>query len=276
MMISLEAAFEESQRQIAAGVATLEACLARYPQHSDHLAAMLTAAARLEQLPAARLPDPAKIRGRNQLRAYMAAHPRRPSASRRRISPFSPRRWAPALAVLGLALTVGTAAAQSAGPGDWLYPWRQTSEAMWLRISPEKDAAALTIADRRLQDLLRAEPDSPGYAQALDAYQRWIRVMETDGLVDPQTEPALEQHRRQLQTSGIDVPEIEHALGGQPPPRQKATPSALPSATPYAAGTTTAPFLATPIIPGTGEQGEPRRGLPTLQLGPGGPRINQP
>jgi hypothetical protein len=276
MMISLEEAFEESQRQIASGDATLEACLARYPQHADRLAQMLTASAHLERLPAARLSDSAKIRGRNQLRAHMAAHPRRQAPSRQRLSLFNPRRWAPALAVLALALTAGTAAAQSAGPGDWLYPWRQTSEAIWLQISPNQHAVALSVANRRLADLLQARPDSPAYIEALDAYQHWIRVMEADQLVDSQTQPALEQQRLQLQSSGIDTPEIDNALGGNPPSRQQATPTVLPSVTPSRSSPTTPPVLATPLVPGTGKQGEPTRGLPTLQLGPGGPRINQP
>jgi len=275
-MISLEEAFEESQRLIASGDATLETCLDRYPQHAERLAAMLNASTQLERLPAARLTGSAKIRGRNQLRAHMAAHPRRQTRAKRDLSLFNPRRWAPALAVLALALTAGTAAAQSAGPGDWLYPWRQASETIWLRISPNQHATALSVADRRLADLLQAKANSPAYAEALDAYQDWIRVMEADHLVDSQTQPVLEQQRLQLQSSGIDAPEINDALGGKPPARQQATPTPAPSATPSGARLATPPVLATPLGPGTGKQGQPTRGLPTLQLGPGGPRINQP
>lgn len=275
-MISLEDAFEDSRRRIASGDATLEGCMASYPQHAERLAKMLTASMHLDQVPAARLSASARIRGRNQLQAHMTAHPRRHAPRGNRLSLFNPRRWAPALAVLALALTAGTAAAQSASPGEWLYPWRQTSEAVWLRISPNQHAAALSIANRRLQDLLQAVPDSSEYTQAFEAYQNWIRVMESDHLIDSQTEPALSQQREQLQTTGIIVPEIDNALGTKPPTRQPAKPTSPPSETPSGLIPTAPPALATPLAPGNGKQGDPTRGLPTLLPGSGGPRINQP
>lgn len=275
-MTSLEHAFEDSRQRIAAGEATVEACLARYPEHADRLAELLAAAGRLEQLPATQLAQSARVRGRNQLRAHMAAHPRA-SAARRQPSFLSPRRWAPALAAIALALTAGTAAAQSAGPGDLLYPWRQASETIWLTVAPNRRTAALDVAQRRLQDLLQASPNTSRYGQAFGAYEAWIQRMEVAGLVDSQTEPSLERQRQQLQSRGIDVPEIDHALNEPAQPRhEQATPSPRPASTSAPALEITPPVLDTPLSPVPGGQGGPALGQPTQPAGSGGPRNNKP
>jgi hypothetical protein len=274
-MTRLEAAFDESRRRIASGEATLETCLARYPEHADRLAVLLAAAARLEQLPATHLSGSARALGRNRLRTHMSQYPR--AAVARRLPSFlSPRRWAPVLAAIALALTAGTAAAQSAGPGDLLYAWRQASETAWLNVAPNRRAAALAVAQRRLDDLLQSTPNTARYGQAFGAYEAWIRLMEADNLVDAESELSLDRQRQQLRSKGIDVPEIDHALGGPPQRSGQATPSSAPSVTPSSPVEVAPPVLGTPSAPGPHGPGGPTLGPPTQKSGPGGPANKKP
>jgi hypothetical protein len=272
---SLERAFDDSLRRMAAGENTRAECLDRYPEHAEQLAVLLDTADSLERMPGRRLSETGRLRGRNRLLAHMRTHPRTRPARHRVRRFFTMRRWAPALAAVALALTTGTVAAQSASPGEWLYPWRQASESVWVRVSPNHHAAALSVSNRRLEDLLDSQPGTSTYQQSFTSYENWIRMMENASLVDATTEPTLERQRMQLQSAGIDSPEIDRALR-RGASGEQAAPTLNPAATP------TDRLEPTPSAPSTLTQQEGTRsgpqgpGASTQAPGPGKRGPNQP
>ena len=126
MAADLATALEDCLERLAEGE-TLDACLARYPQHANELRACLGTAARLEKGSQLR-PTPAfKAHARTRLTTHMAAHPRRLKIrvpQRRSLFPRLASRMA--LGLITLAVTT-TALAQSALPGSTLYSWNLSS-----------------------------------------------------------------------------------------------------------------------------------------------------
>lgn len=181
---------------------TLEACLSQYPQQAAELRPLLAAAEKMETgtqvqpLPAFRL------RARGQLIAHMRAHPRR--AAKPVFAPLF--RLAVGLATLLLAfLVTGTALAQSALPGEALYPWKLTSEQAWLRLSPDPPGAQLALAARRVDEALAVSDDPAALGIALRGYRDILAelAMYTDPAARQRIELGLQIQKERLKESGL-------------------------------------------------------------------------
>src|SRR5258708_24990760 len=148
-MTDLELVLDACIAQLASGTASLDQCLAHYPEHAAQLRPLLQTALRFKAAGNVQAPSMFKTRARARLYAYMQAHPRHNRTT------FSPV-WKVAVgfAVLLVAfLTTGTAFAQNALPGQPLYAWKLSSEKIWRALAPDPLATDLTIAYRRYNDV---------------------------------------------------------------------------------------------------------------------------
>ena len=145
--------------EIAAGE-TIDACLARYPEHAAELGPLLAMAGELRTLGQYQVSDAARLQAKAQLRRAEAARRDQRASSQGwlRLGSFLTPRAAAGLAAILLCvlLTVGTVAAS--GPGDLAYGLRIAAERIPARLTPGAEARAraeLGISSRRLADLAR-------------------------------------------------------------------------------------------------------------------------
>ncbi len=229
-------ALDESLQAILDGRATLEQCLARYPQHAARLAQVLPLALKARE---ALQPPPAREPGR--MPASLEAR-LRAAAAQRRPRP-SPGRAVPALrpaialaaalaAVLLLGATTGAAlAAQSALPTDALYPVKRGLEEIQLLLSPTRvgDAALLeAFAERRLQEVeaLAAAGRQADLAAGLAEYEAGLaRLLQVAGEVPSEDGPGSLAHIEQSLLHHTQV--LERIRGQAPEQAQKGLDRAL-------------------------------------------------
>lgn len=186
-MSKLELALENSLERIDQG-ATLEECLASYPEFSDQLKLLLLAAQQVQSVPAM-VPSPAF---KSELRTQLLAHTRttrRPVAWRN--TPTF--RYAVSFAVLVLGLTTsGTALAQRALPGDILYGWKLGSENVWRSFQKNEASADLALTHRRIEELKAVK----GYAEleliGIQAYSNVLEHIGSQFASDPQSVIAIQ------------------------------------------------------------------------------------
>ncbi len=184
--MNIERALDECLREIEQNRATVEECLARYPDRREELAPLLAAAERLRAAPEVRLSEMAKRAMRMRV-----IHLPVPVAQQRTswIGAFLPRRaWRPAvvLATLLLAFLVvgGGLALASAGslPDAPLYPVKRVLEGAALALMPIQEGKArlhLAFAGRRLDEAIAlARRGETAGAQTLVAeYQHEVEAV---------------------------------------------------------------------------------------------------
>jgi hypothetical protein len=229
---------------LAEGRATLEDCLARYPEHAEELRRALAAS---QALGGARLVRPApqfKAEARARLVAHMAAHPRRGKGRQAAgMGRWPVWRLAFALAALGVfVLTGGTALAQFALPGDALYSWKTASESAWRAFQPNPVAANLALTGRRAEELQQVAGDPIAEAIALRGYTQALeRLAESASIeTDKAVQEALVEQQEALGEAGVSVPELDALLAAVPD-----APIALPSPEATAGG-----IIGTLPVPG--------------------------
>jgi Domain of unknown function (DUF5667) len=164
---SVEEILDRCLTRIAKGGATVEACLAEYPELADELQPLLEMAlqARAERpslAPRAAFAQTSEQRLKNLLRARQPAPTRRPEAPRRAWQPQIWRRLVPVglTAVLVAAIGLGglsvVSASAGALPGDGLYLVKRGLEEvrLVLTLDPESEADLLSsYADERLEEI---------------------------------------------------------------------------------------------------------------------------
>jgi hypothetical protein len=221
MTADLASALEACLEHLAAGE-TLEACLARYPQHARELRAYLGTAAQLEKASQLR-PTPAfKARARTRLMAHMAAHPRLFKMRMPRRRPLFPRlALGMGLALIALAVST-TALAQSALPGGTLYPWKLSSEQAWHMVAPDPAGVDIIRADRRVDEALAVSGDEEARGIALDEYHKVVAALEQykDPATQQRVELALKTEAGKLNNAGLSnaapVVQVETPLTATP------------------------------------------------------------
>lgn len=222
-MSRLEQVLEDCLDQLINGEATLEDCLALYPEHAAELRRLWATAGKLEQ---GRQVQPSPIfraRARPRLRAHMNAHPRGRPARWWRNLLFSrlPLVFGRALSVastlavmLCLFLATGTVLAQMARPGDALYSWRTASEQVWRTFHPDKLEANLTLANRHARDLTDVAGDPEAEQLAVQDYERTLA--ELSSYTNPDTQDiiseALIEQKDNLDRADLAVPALEELL----------------------------------------------------------------
>ncbi len=182
-MSKLEVALEECLASIQLGEATLEECLARYPELGPELRPLLLAAQKLKETSGARPSEQFKTRTRAMLGEQLRVRPRRPAWRRPQVM----LRYAASLAVVALAFaTTGFALAQGALPGGALYPWKLASEQIWRRVHFNTVYVDLELTQRRLDELIAVQNNAALAGNAVEAYADSIRVLEEDVARFPQ------------------------------------------------------------------------------------------
>ncbi|MEW6406878.1 MAG: sigma-70 family RNA polymerase sigma factor [Chloroflexota bacterium] len=170
IMSEFQKILEDCLPKVLKGTATVEECLARYPEYASQLRPLLRTVYTLG-LAGALTPAPVmNTRTREKLGQYLRFHPRSPQRN-----VFFLRT---AMAVASLVLTfliTGTAYAQTAMPGDSFYGWKRTSEQVWRTVSLDPVATDIEIANRRLDELIATADDPQLKESALASY---VEVMD--------------------------------------------------------------------------------------------------
>jgi hypothetical protein len=223
-MMDFEQILEECLEKLADGE-TAETCLAQYPQHAAELRPLLAAAEKMG-IGAQVHPLPKfKTQAREQLMKHMQANPRQ--AAKITVTPLFRLGFGMATLLLAFFIT-GTALAQSALPGDALYPWKLASEHAWLHVAPDPLGAKLALTERRIDEALASSGSLVAMEIALRGYDDILANLETyTGLADRQRiEAALQVQDERL--NQLELPSTQ-------PYNQEdvATPeSPLPASTP--------------------------------------------
>ncbi|MDD5467182.1 MAG: hypothetical protein PHS96_05210 [Anaerolineales bacterium] len=213
-MIRFERALEDCLDSLVSGRASLDECLARYPQHAARLRPLLEAARGVGRGSSVHPSPSFKQSSRARLMAHMRAHPRR-QVKPRFGAMASIWRSAFNLAAIVLALFIAvTASAQTAMPGDMLYGWKLFSESAWRSVSPDPLGTDLALAERRMDELLAASDDPSGRQIALQGYQQVLTRLA--GVTDPAMRalilPILTAQRDRLAQAGMAAPALDEYL----------------------------------------------------------------
>ncbi|MBI1877093.1 MAG: PD40 domain-containing protein, partial [Chloroflexi bacterium] len=223
-MSKLEQALEESLVRLAGGEATLEECLAQYPEHAGELRRLLAIVSKLEQGRQVRPSSAFKMRTRAQLTAHLRSHPHQPHSK-----PWLdgwPRGFGPALgqtlnlafnmaAILVLVLATVTVLAQAALPGSSLYRWKVASEHVWRAVHLDPFKTDLILAGRRVTELIQVADDPQAVEVARREYQQTLATLMSE-YTSPDSQKIISdtliEQKEILDRAGVSVPELEHLL----------------------------------------------------------------
>lgn len=189
MVTKLDIALEQCLEQLRTGEATVEQCLQRYPELQEQLWPMLAAAAQVQELGEFKPRPEFRMQTRAMLHGYMRASPRRrPGFS----SGFL--RLATSLGVVVLALvSTGAALAQSALPGDPLYPVKLTTEQVWRNLQSDPVRADAALANRRVQELVAVQGQAELEEIGINLYAETVQQLRSAAKDDPQLTAWLNQ-----------------------------------------------------------------------------------
>ena len=205
----LETILDICVSQIEDGDATVEECLALYPEQASVLEPLLKAATKLSRAREV-IPNPAyKARTRAKLSIYMQQNPQR-----KRVSPIFWRMAIGVMTMLIAFLATGTSFAQSALPGDQLYDWKLTSENVWRMTSSDQLGVDITLSNRRVSEMVVVSGDRGRQQQALANYEKLlIKFKEAQSEKDrARILPVLKAQHQSLLDAGITIPEDLEAL----------------------------------------------------------------
>jgi hypothetical protein len=260
-MTEFEKVLEQCLRDMEQGAANVDECLRRHPTHALQLEPVLLTAEYLVHGRAARPSAAFKSRVRSKVIQGTHAHPQKRTQFN-----FIFMRFAVNLAAILLALVVvGTAYAQSTLPGEVFYSWKLASENTWRAISPDPVGTDLAIADRRMNELIVVSNNRVQRSQTLSAYLEVVARLqsELDMTNEARILPALDSQMKELNSSGILLPQPaqseEDVLPSfdEPTPTPIATPTFIPeipevnptSSNPNPLNPTTIPSVVPSLLP---------------------------
>lgn len=230
---------EECLAKLSNGISTLDECLTRYPRYAEQLNPLLQTSLLLNVGRDIKPSPTFNAYTHDALIQYVRTHPRQPQI----VMPIY-QRTALTFTMLVLALlATGTVQAQSALPGDTLYPWKRTSEQVWLAFSFNPVSTQLIIADRRLSELIALANDPTQNADAVSNYLEALSGLESTNDVETLTTiilPALQSQQQALNEAGISNSQLNNYLNEV---------AVLPIATPIPPTATNIPSTATNIPP---------------------------
>ena len=203
---NLETILDTCLYQIEQGEASVEECLALYPEHAAELKPLLKAATKLARARDV-VPDPSyRMRARSQLNTFMLQHPQR-----KRVSPIFWRVAVGFATVMMLFIASGTAFAQQALPGDTLYNWKLTSEHVWRLTSNDDLGVDIVLSQRRMNELLVVSGDETRRAWAVQNYETLLLKFRNAESEHDRARilPVLRSQHKALLEAGIIVPELE-------------------------------------------------------------------
>ena len=211
MRLDIETAFHTSLDRLLRGEATLDACVAAYPEHDERLRDMLVVALDLQALAPLPLDRRAVERGARliddevqRLRARLDRQPEPASAWQRLtwwVPRFMPVRMAGLAAAFAIALIAYggvTLAAVNSGPDSALYGYRLTLEELRIGFATDEEKAYhyLDTAEQRLREIESAAGtgDAVAVARASTAYQEVVRKgVNVLGAVARDTQPGADR-----------------------------------------------------------------------------------
>ena len=192
MSPDIETAFHTSLDRLLRGEATLDACVAAYPEHVERLRDMLVVALDLQALAPLPLDRRAVERGARliddevqRLRARLDRQPE-PASAWQRLTWWFPRYMPVRMAGLAAAFAIAliayggvTLAAVNSGPDSALYGYRLTLEELRIGFATDEEKAYhyLDTAEQRLREIESAAGlgDAVAVARASTAYQEVVR-----------------------------------------------------------------------------------------------------
>ncbi len=192
MSPDIETAFHTSLDRLLRGEATLDACVAAYPEHDERLRDMLVVALDLQALAPLPLDRRAVERGARliddevqRLRARLDRQPE-PASAWQRLAWWFPRYMPVRMAGLAAAFAIAliayggvTLAAVNSGPDSALYGYRLTLEELRIGFATDEEKAYhyLDTAEQRLREIESAAGtgDAGAVARASTAYQDVVR-----------------------------------------------------------------------------------------------------
>jgi len=229
-MTEFEKVLEQCLRDLEQGVANIDECLRRYPKHALQLEPVLLTAEYLIHGREARPSAAFKSRVRRKVIQQMHARPQKSTQFS-----FIFMRFAATLAVIMLALLVtGTVYAQSALPGEAFYNWKLASENAWRAVSPDPVGTDLTIADRRVDELIAVNNNPVLYSQALNAYLEVVARLQSELGTENDTRilQALDTQTEEMNSSGILLPKLDQPEPIEDVVPQFDEPTPIPTVTP--------------------------------------------
>ena len=236
MSTDIESAFHTSLDRLLRGEATLDACVAAYPEHEERLRDMLVVALDLQALAPLPLDRQAVDRGARlideelqRLRARLDRQPE-PASAWERFSWWFPRFMPVRMAGLAAAFAIAliayggvTLAAVNSGPDSALYGYRLTLEELRIGFAPNEEKAYLYLdtAEQRLREIESAAGtgDAVAVARASTAYQDVVRKgVDVLGAVARDAQPGAERtgdvaedYRRRLAEHDTRFNSLTHA-----------------------------------------------------------------
>ena len=222
-MTSFQYILEECLTALSTDTATVDECLARYPQYAEQLKPLLGT---IRYLKLGRSVKPSlafKSYSRVHLTQHLHFNPRR--------SQWSQFFWRITMtfAVLMAALLVtGTVHAQTVLPGDNFYSWKRASEEVWRALSINSINADIALSERRLNEWVAVADDPKLSSEAmLDYFEELDRLkqketVETHSFIAP----IIRTHHEILDDAGLpgaDLVESYVALQATPIPVATAT-----------------------------------------------------
>jgi hypothetical protein len=209
-MNELEFALDDCLQQLAAGTASIDQCLALYPQLAAELRPLLETALRLQQGKHVRPSGALRDRTRARLADHIQEHPRRHPKRRRPIPGLVTGLVALALTLL----VVSTAFAQAALPGEGLYTWKLSTEQVWRATSNDPLAVDLSLAGRRTDELVSIGKDPVRESDGIAAYTDVLNrlAVESAGPHSDEVLGELQAHQQTLAKAGLHVPALDRII----------------------------------------------------------------
>ncbi len=203
---------DECLTAIQSETASLDDCLARYPDYAQQLKLLLAAASTINHF---RNLEPTQ-KFRNQARSELMSHIRTHGQK-----PVPAYRFALILASLVIGfLTTGTALAQGALPGDRLYEWKLASERAWRWAATDHVSVDINLAERRSREVLAVieypERSMRAHQEYQDAEMRLISEIVPEN--EDRINTVIQTHRKNLEQSGIKLPPVKDMTPHQSEP----------------------------------------------------------
>ena len=199
-MTSFQYILEECLTALSTDTATVDECLARYPQYAEQLKPLLGT---IRYLKLGRSVKPSlafKSYSRVHLTQHLHFNPRR--------SQWGQFFWriTTAFAVLMTTLLItGTVHAQTVLPGDNFYSWKRASEEIWRALSINPINADIALSERRLNEWVAVADDPKLSSEAmLDYFEELDRLKQRDSVeLHNLIAPVIQTHHEILDDAGL-------------------------------------------------------------------------
>lgn len=222
-MKSFQYILEECLTALSNDTATVDECLALYPQYAEQLKPLLGTVRYLKLGRSVKPSLAFKSYSRVHLTQHLHFNPRRSQWGQ-----FFWRITTTIAVLMATLLVTGTVHAQTVLPGDNFYSWKRASEEVWRALSINSINADIVLSERRLNEWMAVADDPKLSSEAmLDYFEELDRLkqketVETHSFIAP----IIRTHREILDDAGLpgaDLVESYVALQTTPLPVATAT-----------------------------------------------------